>query len=42
MADIAQVAKAFTEFYYQTFDRSRQELSSLYVSFKRDKNRWKT
>jgi hypothetical protein len=32
MADIQQVAKAFTEFYYQTFDNSRNQLAPLYVS----------
>lgn len=32
MADINQVAKAFTDFYYATFDRSRAELAPLYVS----------
>ncbi|KAI7897618.1 uncharacterized protein BX663DRAFT_527700 [Cokeromyces recurvatus] len=30
MADMNAIAKAFTDFYYQTFDRSRQELASLY------------
>ncbi|KAI8093829.1 uncharacterized protein BX664DRAFT_330681 [Halteromyces radiatus] len=30
MADFNAVAKAFVEFYYQTFDTSRQNLTSLY------------
>ncbi|KAI8379999.1 hypothetical protein EDC96DRAFT_473405 [Choanephora cucurbitarum] len=30
MADINQVAKAFTDFYYQTFDTNRAGLVSLY------------
>ncbi|KAI9271203.1 hypothetical protein EDC94DRAFT_597493 [Helicostylum pulchrum] len=30
MADINQIATAFTQFYYETFDRSRQELTPLY------------
>ncbi|KAI9353145.1 nuclear transport factor 2 [Pilaira anomala] len=30
MADINEIATAFTKFYYETFDRSRQELLSLY------------
>lgn len=32
MADINQIATAFTQFYYETFDRNRQELAPLYVS----------
>lgn len=32
MADINQIATAFTKFYYETFDHSRQELTPLYVS----------
>jgi hypothetical protein len=38
MADINQVASAFTQYYYQTFDRSRQELMALYVSFELDES----
>ncbi|DAA78319.1 TPA_exp: Uncharacterized protein A8136_4295 [Trichophyton benhamiae CBS 112371] len=30
MADFAQVAKQFVEFYYQTFDENRGNLRSLY------------
>ncbi|ORX51279.1 nuclear transport factor 2 [Hesseltinella vesiculosa] len=30
MADITSVAKAFVEFYYQTFDSGRQQLAPLY------------
>ncbi|CAO3640147.1 unnamed protein product [Mucor hiemalis] len=30
MADINQVATAFTQFYYQTFDTNRPQLSALY------------
>ncbi|KAI8984047.1 hypothetical protein BDF20DRAFT_833587 [Mycotypha africana] len=30
MANIVEVATAFTNFYYQTFDSSRQELAPLY------------
>ncbi|KAI9477904.1 MAG: hypothetical protein EXX96DRAFT_568645 [Benjaminiella poitrasii] len=30
MANITEVAKAFTDFYYQTFDTSRQQLVPLY------------
>ncbi|KAI8875697.1 nuclear transport factor 2 [Backusella circina FSU 941] len=30
MADINSVAKAFTDFYYQTFDATRQQLTPLY------------
>jgi hypothetical protein len=33
MADINSIAKAFTDFYYQTFDSNRQQLTPLYVSF---------
>lgn len=32
MADFNQVAKAFVEFYYQTFDTGRQNLAPLYAS----------
>lgn len=38
MADINQVATAFTQYYYQTFDRSRQELMALYVSYRLDES----
>lgn len=31
MADFQEVAKAFVEFYYKTFDANRQELLPLYV-----------
>ncbi|KAL0075432.1 hypothetical protein J3Q64DRAFT_1766572 [Phycomyces blakesleeanus] len=30
MADFNAVAKAFVDFYYETFDRNRQELTPLY------------
>ncbi|KAI8994601.1 hypothetical protein BDB01DRAFT_773377 [Pilobolus umbonatus] len=30
MTDITGIAKAFTDFYYSTFDRDRQELANLY------------
>ncbi|ORX77583.1 nuclear transport factor 2 [Basidiobolus meristosporus CBS 931.73] len=30
MADIQTIAKSFVDFYYSTFDRSRNELSPLY------------
>ncbi|CEP19186.1 hypothetical protein [Parasitella parasitica] len=33
MADINAVAKAFTEFYYRTFDNDREQLYSLYRDF---------
>lgn len=32
MGDINTIARSFTEFYYQTFDTSRQDLAPLYVS----------
>lgn len=31
MADINEIAKQFTAFYYATFDSNRQELAGLYV-----------
>jgi hypothetical protein len=31
MADINAVAKQFTDFYYQSFDTNRSQLSPLYV-----------
>lgn len=31
MADINSVAKQFTDFYYNTFDRDRAGLAPLYV-----------
>ena len=34
MADIQGIAKSFVDFYYSTFDKSRQELTPLYASFK--------
>lgn len=34
MADIQAVAKSFTDFYYQTFDKDRSALRPLYVPFK--------
>lgn len=42
MADINEVASAFTKFYYETFDRNRSELTPLYVSKKeKEKGMWK-
>jgi hypothetical protein len=31
MSDIQSIAKAFVDYYYATFDRSRGELGPLYV-----------
>lgn len=36
MADFNAVAKAFVEFYYQTFDSDRQNLAPLYASIARN------
>ena len=32
MSDLQSIAKAFVDYYYATFDRSRAELSPLYVN----------
>ena len=33
MSDIQSIAKAFVDYYYATFDRSRAEIAPLYVYY---------